>query len=325
MPLAPAERYRRYLAALGPAIEGSGGDQKTYEACRAAWGFGLDEAEAMAALREWNAGCHPPWSEAALSSKVASVYRRTTLPKGYMIEEADWSPPPRRAPVYPEDAEAYFCRCTLGDADPGVLAWVEARGLDVATFRAASAGFVVRGAVDGPEWASVGGRPWASAGYGVIIPLFDADGRLRSVRARWSQTEDDPIAGYVELHQRGPKALPPVGYDTAGLVMANLAGAAWLAGRVPGVGPAWISEGEPDFLTLTLGLAQKGRGRERVFGIISGSWSWEIAARFGEDDDVTTATHDDLQGRRYAEEIHASLHGRVRSLKRFVPRTRRGG
>lgn len=323
MPLDPADRYRRYLAAIGPAVEGSGGDQKTYEAIRAAWGFGLDERDARAPLAEWNSTCSPPWSERELDSKVASVYRRTTLPRGYMLtDDQEWAPPARREPKYPDGAEQWFCSLPQGDADEAVMAWVEARGIDPDGFRRAGGGMFVRAARPGPAWARFAdGRPWSAAGFSAVFPCFDTSGTIRSVRARRTAVVEDPLAGFVEAKADGPKAVPPFGHDTAGLVLANLAGAARLNGDYR-IRRFWIVEGEPDTLAMSVALAGKGRMGEAVFGLFSGAWSWEMAKVFGQHDVVTVATHDDLQGRKYAEEVQASLYGKV-NLKRYVPKDSR--
>lgn len=94
------ERARRYLAKLPPAISGSGGHDATYKAAAVlVHGFALDEDEALSLLREFNARCSPPWSEAELFHKVKSV-RPGQKPRGYLLEErerAGVSPAPRAA------------------------------------------------------------------------------------------------------------------------------------------------------------------------------------------------------------------------------------
>jgi hypothetical protein len=73
------ERARRYLAKVGPAIEGHGGDKHTFAvACKLVDGFGLDVSDALPLMREWNATCVPPWPEADLVRKLTDAigYRR---------------------------------------------------------------------------------------------------------------------------------------------------------------------------------------------------------------------------------------------------------
>jgi len=72
----PAERARRYLARMEPAIAGQHGDLHTFRVCcRIVRGFVLDDDAALLALSEWNARCEPPWSESALLAKIASARR----------------------------------------------------------------------------------------------------------------------------------------------------------------------------------------------------------------------------------------------------------
>lgn len=64
-------RARGYLRGMGPAVEGQAGDVHTFKA--AAWltiDLGLDDAQALEVLSEWNATCLPPWTEAELAAKI---------------------------------------------------------------------------------------------------------------------------------------------------------------------------------------------------------------------------------------------------------------
>lgn len=58
------ERAARYLQALGPAVQGQGGDEHT---TRAAWAvaveFGLEEPAARRVLNDWDRGNRPPWQD----------------------------------------------------------------------------------------------------------------------------------------------------------------------------------------------------------------------------------------------------------------------
>lgn len=70
------ERARRYLAKAGPAVEGSGGDHKTYRlAATLVHGFELDQASAVTLLDEWNASCSPPWAVEELERKVVNAVK----------------------------------------------------------------------------------------------------------------------------------------------------------------------------------------------------------------------------------------------------------
>lgn len=61
-----------YLAAMPPAVSGSGGHSQTYAAATAlVHGFGIETERALAILKsEYNPRCQPPWSEKELRHKV---------------------------------------------------------------------------------------------------------------------------------------------------------------------------------------------------------------------------------------------------------------
>jgi hypothetical protein len=81
------ERARRYLAALPPAVSGRHGDVTTFRACcRLVRGFLLDDADALALMREWNAQCEPPWSERELTDKIRRARRYGREPLGGLLE-----------------------------------------------------------------------------------------------------------------------------------------------------------------------------------------------------------------------------------------------
>lgn len=81
-----AERARRYLDRVAPAIAGEHGDLHTFRVCcRIVRGFDLDESAAMAALRRWNEGCQPPWSDRDLRAKVAHALRYGREPVGRLL------------------------------------------------------------------------------------------------------------------------------------------------------------------------------------------------------------------------------------------------
>jgi hypothetical protein len=68
------DRARRYVAKCPPAISGQGGHDATFHvAAILVNGFALGEADALALLHEYNAGCQPPWSETELVHKVKSA------------------------------------------------------------------------------------------------------------------------------------------------------------------------------------------------------------------------------------------------------------
>jgi hypothetical protein len=82
-----AERARRYLAAVPPAIQGQHGDLHTFRmCCRLVRGFALTNADAMRLLTEWNQRCQPPWSEGELRDKLDHARRYGREPIGGLLE-----------------------------------------------------------------------------------------------------------------------------------------------------------------------------------------------------------------------------------------------
>jgi hypothetical protein len=79
-----AERARRYVDRVEPAIAGQHGDLHTFKVCcRVVRGFALSDEEALIALSDWNARCAPPWSEQELRAKNHHARR-------YGREELGW-------------------------------------------------------------------------------------------------------------------------------------------------------------------------------------------------------------------------------------------
>lgn len=84
---AAIDRARAYLAAMGPAIEGQGGDLHTFKAaCALVVDFALSDADASMLLTEWNATCVPPWTHAELDNKIRSANKSGTHAVGAKLE-----------------------------------------------------------------------------------------------------------------------------------------------------------------------------------------------------------------------------------------------
>ena len=99
-----SDKFKRaaasYLKKMGGAVEGAGGDDKTYQAAAICRDFGLSDADAMDVLLAWNASCSPPWTEEALRAKWMHVnryakneagWRRTADIRGGNVDGAAWS------------------------------------------------------------------------------------------------------------------------------------------------------------------------------------------------------------------------------------------
>lgn len=86
------ERARKYMSKLPPAVSGSGGHNATFRAaCILVLGFGLDEGDALALLREYNRDCKPAWSERELLHKIQSAQQQPG-PRNYLRDARveDW-------------------------------------------------------------------------------------------------------------------------------------------------------------------------------------------------------------------------------------------
>lgn len=210
---------------------------------------------------------------------------------------------PRPSPGYPpaEEVERLWAASARTDADPEVAAYLEGRAIQAA---AAASRDVLRALRPGqplPRWARYRGeqdaaRTWLESGHRLLVRVWDHAGELRSVRA-W-RISDDPT----------PKRLPPAGHRASGLVLANGAAVQVLRG-------AWgpcrivISEGEPDFTVWAC------RTSEPVIGVLSGSWTAELAARIPFGSEVVVRTHTDEAGDKYARQVIESLKGRATVLR----------
>lgn len=215
--------------------------------------------------------------------------------------------------------------CVPVTDEPDVRAWLVERHLDPEALadrdlvRAHPAnGFVAK-------WMSRHGRPWnmGAQQYRVIVPLFDEHGAIASIHAR-------------ALHPQDPKgkdkAASPKGYTMTGLVMADEMGRAMLDGRSrelrAGVQFAnevldvdvVIVEGVPDFLSATSTWSTSAERVPAVLGVISGSWTRELALRIPHDARVVVATHPDARGEEYAQKIFLTLADRCEVL-RWAPAT----
>lgn len=146
-----------------------------------------------------------------------------------------------------------------------------------------------------PPWACFGGRPWTSTGHRLIVPVYDAAGTMRSVRA-WRVCEGG-----------SPKRLPPTGHKAAGLVLACEFAVAMFRGTFA-PRRVLIVEGEPDFLTRATKRTEGGVVAR--IGVGAGWWTAAHAARVPDGATVIVRTHRDPAGDHYAAEVARTLAGR---------------
>lgn len=146
-----------------------------------------------------------------------------------------------------------------------------------------------------PSWARCRGGTWREAWYRLILPMFDASGVMRTVRA-WR------VGGDPDL----PKRLPPSGHRASAVVLAD----EWARLMLRGVREpkrVVVTEGEPDHVTWSTRVNDP---HTAVIGIVSGSWTREIAERFPVGIRVDVRTDNDDAGNRYAAEVFEGLRRR---------------
>jgi len=232
--------------------------------------------------------------------------------------DASREAPPSRTTVrhYPsvQEVAAFWHACIPCSLDPEVSELVTRRGLSPGLLDDLGLGRTLpQTATRLPRWASFRGQrsrraPWTETGHRFILPVYDPLGRVRSVRAWCVRDQGDP------------KRLPPAGHCARNLVLACSIGARLLAcGCVP-EGDRQpvriiIAEGEPDFLTWATRYSDACADAPAVFGLVSGAWSDELAARFPRDARVVVRTHHDPAGDAYAEAVWRSLRGRCHVLR----------
>jgi hypothetical protein len=196
--------------------------------------------------------------------------------------------------------------------DADASGWLLGRGIDPAAVELWGLARAIPRNGSLPQWAASRQGSWIESSHRLVFRLFDASGRLRSLRARCLEPRDD-----------APKSIAPAGFTTRGLVLADPLGAEILAGRTP---PWWtpavlFEEGEPDFLTRASMQVEENEQGPAVYGIESGAWSRALADRIPDGARVVIETHHDEAGDRYAACIAESFGARCslyRSPKRDV-------
>lgn len=92
-----AQRAQAYIREMGPAVEGSGGDQHTYNVCCSILDF-VDLETAWPILVEWNLACQPPWDEAGLRRKLNEAAGNRENPVGCRSFKAERPVAPNSLP-----------------------------------------------------------------------------------------------------------------------------------------------------------------------------------------------------------------------------------
>lgn len=150
--------------------------------------------------------------------------------------------------------------------------------------------------------------PRQGGGYGLILPVYDADGELVSYRRRWTDLSTPNDA--KEICARGASAHPN------GRVYATQSGVQLLTGDPAAIARAerWgivIAEGGPDWLTVLQCYADLRGEAPIVFGVWSGSFGgpalWQ---KLPEAAPVCIATDNDAAGNGYAATVRPFLRSR---------------
>ncbi len=201
------------------------------------------------------------------------------------------APPPAPEPTYPPSGEVrdlwFACRPVVEDAD--VSRWLVCeRQIDPELVASRGLARALPAAADVPRWATYRRQPWNRTGHRLIVPMFDATGRCRSLRACRVVDGDTP------------KRLPPAAHKAAELVMANRPALGMLLGRSR-PRSLIVVEGEPDALTWMT------RTHDAVIGLVSGSWTEKFAAMVPRSTQVVIRTHPDRAGEKYADDVAKTL------------------
>jgi hypothetical protein len=199
--------------------------------------------------------------------------------------------------------------------DAGARTMLEGRALDVEAIDERSLARVLPSSAGLPRWARFAGQSWTEIGHRLVLPVYNAAGQMRSLRA-WRVGEGDT-----------PKRLPPSGHKASGLVLADpfavgvLAAGARVAG-MPDPIRLVVTEGEPDFLVWATRFSDADERAPIVLGIGSGSWTDALASRIPSGSRVIIRTDHDPAGDRYAEQVRASLATRC-DVRRSRPAPRK--
>ena len=118
---------RAWLAAAPPAVEGLGGDARTYQTACEVRDRGVSAPIALDLMLAWNKRCSPPWSVEELRAKVENAYAYAQRAEGEKAPEASFGGvqiiPPEREPL-PGADEAWAWGNLPEESDLMARPWV---------------------------------------------------------------------------------------------------------------------------------------------------------------------------------------------------------
>lgn len=152
-----------------------------------------------------------------------------------------------------------------------------------------------------PDWAKSGGETkdgrkwnsdWIKSGHRLLIPMYDSNGNLRSLKARC-----------LDVNSK-MKNMMPKGFSSKNLIMADHVGHGLLVNGNPNNDPYNVvfCEGEVDFF-VALQTRDTAPENTAVFGVYSGGWSKEHALRLGKNITLYFFTDRDTAGMKYKQDI----------------------
>lgn len=222
------------------------------------------------------------------SGRVDIAPVRVTPATGY-AEAAERVLPPAH------EVAALWGACGPVSRVPPAMEWLRSRGIDAEAVQWLELARVCpkaewKGWQDYP-WARCMGRSWGE-GWRLVLPGYNAYGKLMTLRARW--VLDEP--------PKGGKEVAPAGHLSGPAMYANKAA----RGSGCQCHKAVIVEGGPAWLRYAVAAEGHAAGPVAVVGLWAGSWDRALAqelfkARHG----WTVATDDDEAGNKYAAAVLA--------------------
>lgn len=144
-PDALLERARGWLRDAAPAVEGQGGDARTFAVACGLRDLGVAQGQALALLEEsWNDRCSPPWALDDLAARVVNAYRYATSEPGSKAASPEDFPliVPELGTIVPKTAT------------PGLLSLAAFAALEQQ-----SAGYAIKGLLLRASYAETYGAP----------------------------------------------------------------------------------------------------------------------------------------------------------------------